>query len=304
MTSPESRSDGAPLDGGPRSRLRALGDTPGAEIPAPAAAEGRAAAPAVCPWLYLEGDPAANADHVVDSHSCELRPELAPDPGHQLAYCLSANHFSCPHLRSYTERRRTGAVGGPTILPVGGLPGRPSAQAPLPPAAASESWLNRGGWATLGALIALVVFGLLTLLYATPGAPTAATPGSVATPAATASADGGLAAGQPATALLTPEQLEDLANPVGAAAPDAPPAGESPPAEAEAGAAVDDLAATATPEPTPEPLPESYVVQPGDTLLLIAYQFGISVDSLLRANGLGFFSPIYSGQTLQLPAAQ
>ena len=276
--------------------------------PAPAAADERTAAPAVCPWLYLEGDPAANADHVIDSHRCELRPELAPDPGHQLAYCLSSNHFSCPHLRSYTERRRRGAVGGPTILPVGGLPGRPSAQAPWAPAAtaapaASESWLNRGGWATLGELIALVVFGLLTLLYATPGAPPGATSDAVA-PAATANAGGLLALGQPAPALLTPDQLEGLANPADeAAAPDAPAAmeaplaDETPTAEAEAGPSVDDDTAAATPEPPPE----SYVVQPGDTLLLIAYQFGISVDSLLRANGLNFFSPIYSGQTLTLP---
>ncbi|MGB9791560.1 MAG: LysM peptidoglycan-binding domain-containing protein [Thermacetogeniaceae bacterium] len=45
----------------------------------------------------------------------------------------------------------------------------------------------------------------------------------------------------------------------------------------------------------------SYVVKPGDTLFLIAKAYGITVDSLIKANNLKT-TTIYPGQVLQLPA--
>ncbi|NLE46066.1 MAG: LysM peptidoglycan-binding domain-containing protein [Chloroflexi bacterium] len=47
----------------------------------------------------------------------------------------------------------------------------------------------------------------------------------------------------------------------------------------------------------------TYVVQPGDTLSRIALNYGVSLWSLMQANGLNGSSVIYPGQRLSLPAA-
>ena len=48
----------------------------------------------------------------------------------------------------------------------------------------------------------------------------------------------------------------------------------------------------------------SYVVQEGDTLSAIAYQFGVSLESLLQLNGLSADATIYVGQILTIGASQ
>ncbi len=45
----------------------------------------------------------------------------------------------------------------------------------------------------------------------------------------------------------------------------------------------------------------NYVVQPGDTLWSIASRFGVSMNDILRANGLASANYIYVGQTLYIP---
>ena len=52
---------------------------------------------------------------------------------------------------------------------------------------------------------------------------------------------------------------------------------------------------------TPEPLPDSYVVQPGDTLSGIANQFGTTIDQLSTLNRLQDASLLSVGQVLALP---
>ena len=47
--------------------------------------------------------------------------------------------------------------------------------------------------------------------------------------------------------------------------------------------------------------PESYTVARGDTIYSIAKRFGVSMDSLRRANGLSSKAQIHTGQKLQLP---
>ncbi|WP_331098951.1 muramidase family protein [Lacisediminihabitans sp.] len=47
----------------------------------------------------------------------------------------------------------------------------------------------------------------------------------------------------------------------------------------------------------------SYVVQSGDTVSKIASKFGVSVQDLLTANGLGWSSIIYTGHSLKIPGA-
>ncbi|QNO38868.1 LysM peptidoglycan-binding domain-containing protein [Protaetiibacter sp. SSC-01] len=53
---------------------------------------------------------------------------------------------------------------------------------------------------------------------------------------------------------------------------------------------------------TPAPvLNSSYAIKSGDTISGIAKKFGVSIQSLLDANGLGWSSIIYAGRTLTIP---
>ena len=63
---------------------------------------------------------------------------------------------------------------------------------------------------------------------------------------------------------------------------------------------------TPTPNPTPLTTPngegiESYVVQPGETLSLIAAVFGCTVEEVVAANGLSDANTIHAGQVLYIP---
>jgi LasA protease len=65
---------------------------------------------------------------------------------------------------------------------------------------------------------------------------------------------------------------------------------------------------TGTPTPNPTPAGrsdgtgvESYVVQPGETLSLIAAVFGCTIDEVVAANGLADADSIRAGQTLYMP---
>lgn len=46
-----------------------------------------------------------------------------------------------------------------------------------------------------------------------------------------------------------------------------------------------------------------YTIVPGDTVPRVAARFGVSVEALLTANGLGWSSIIYPGQTIAIPPA-
>jgi LysM repeat protein len=60
---------------------------------------------------------------------------------------------------------------------------------------------------------------------------------------------------------------------------------------------------TETPVPTETPTPSTvtYVVQAGDTLGMIAFNFGVSMESVMRANDLDDPSLIWVGQELVIP---
>ncbi|MFN8419650.1 MAG: LysM peptidoglycan-binding domain-containing protein [Anaerolineae bacterium] len=51
----------------------------------------------------------------------------------------------------------------------------------------------------------------------------------------------------------------------------------------------------------PAPYSQTYVVQPGDTLYRVAARFGVSVDAIMRLNGIANPNLIYSGQVLRIP---
>lgn len=59
--------------------------------------------------------------------------------------------------------------------------------------------------------------------------------------------------------------------------------------------------ATPPPTPTPTPTPVIYLVQSGDTLLGIALEFGVDVDTLAARNGIEVPENLRAGQKLIIP---
>ncbi len=57
----------------------------------------------------------------------------------------------------------------------------------------------------------------------------------------------------------------------------------------------------ATPENAEPQAEEIYIVQPGDTLLVVATRYNITVDDILRANNLSNPDYVFSGQRLVIP---
>ncbi len=58
---------------------------------------------------------------------------------------------------------------------------------------------------------------------------------------------------------------------------------------------------TTTMPPTTTTIPDSYVIQPGDTLFSIATKFGLDTNTLAAFNGIVNKSHIESGQKLKIP---
>ncbi|WP_396125409.1 LysM peptidoglycan-binding domain-containing protein [Arthrobacter sp. CJ23] len=107
-----------------------------------------------------------------------------------------------------------------------------------------------------------------------------------------------------ATEQSAPPASPAAANSVPATAPSAQPV-ESSAAEAATPAAPAEAAPAAPVEAAPvpaAPAPDSnlYTVVPGDTVGAIAARFGVDMNAMLAANGLGGYSVIVPGQTLKL----
>ncbi|MDQ0677415.1 LysM repeat protein [Arthrobacter pascens] len=150
-------------------------------------------------------------------------------------------------------------------------------------------------WAGMAAAAVVAAIGVGAL--AAPSRPSAAeTPTAsapvvgVARPLAVApfeEADGGAGTGSPSLGLPGTVQqeatapAEAVAAPVAAAPAEAPPAPEPPPA-------------------APAGDPNLYTVVPGETVGAIAARFGVDLNTMLAANGLGGYSIIVPGQTLKL----
>jgi LysM repeat protein len=90
------------------------------------------------------------------------------------------------------------------------------------------------------------------------------------------------------------------AQPVNVASPAQVPARPSP-APMTPTPVVDMVEVTEPPPPTQPPEPISYIVQPGDTLSTIAARFDVSLDDLMKANGIDNPDYLMLGQELIIP---
>ena len=298
MTGTGAGNDGAPSDGGslhrPR-RLRPLGAESRRRPQQPSATTGDAPVPAACPWLRLASDPRARSGHVTDDHRCDVKPDHVPDPGHQLAYCLSTNHVSCPHLRSRDAPVPPKPLRASPIEPTRSS-ALATADGPAPP---TGSWMGRAGWAALGGLIAVTIIGALALLYAAPAGPLPSPPENARNADAAATTAPDLFSATPqqlARMQLTADDASDgdVTPSQEAGASD----GEVAPSE-ETGASDDQQSGGEASDGQP-PF-TVYVVNPGDTLLGIAYRLDTDVEAIADANGLDIDSTIYFGQELLIP---
>lgn len=166
---------------------------------------------------------------------------------------------------------------------------------------------KRGSWLGLIITLVLVNYLLIATVWRTVGqggapAPTPTrTPKPTFTPAAVA-----MVFVTPTPTLRPP--AADTPEPTAASTLLPVPETTAVPAEP-ALAALTPAAATAEPSPAPSPTPEAgtpaatrvHVVQAGEALLLIAKQYGVDVEELMRLNNLSSPDWIYVGQELIIP---
>lgn len=102
-----------------------------------------------CPLVGLKGDPSLRYGYPHESHRCYALPDDAqfiPDAEHQVRYCLSSAHTSCPYFRP------EGAS------PVAGEPAKPIPKAKR---GARLRWVL---WGSVGILLLLALWQLLSVL--------------------------------------------------------------------------------------------------------------------------------------------
>jgi LysM repeat protein len=237
----------------------------------------------VCPLLALAADRRTAVDGVDGGHRCHaLEPPAALERDRQSRLCLTPAHQRCERYLAYLGRGGSPQPGAVAIAD-----GLRSTRMLLTP---EPAWRGMAGRAR-GSSRGLAVAGAVLVVGGTGAAIVAA---SVVAP-------DGLAA-----ASATPRPSDS---------PTATPDPTTPPPSAAAATASPTTLPTATPAPTarpatpaptaaptPAPTPvRTYVVQAGDTLALIAQQFGVSVSALQVANGIADPDEIVIGDVLVIP---
>ena len=212
----------------------------------------------------------------------------------QAQRCLTAAHVRCERYVAHharTGRARPGVILGDGLVstrmviapdPVWrGIAGRArrAPRGPMVAGALALAAVTVGGVAVAGAALD----GRLGAVLGSPSARPVATPSSSgsrsATPVQSASPTLDASPSRlPPTPAATPTPTVATPTLVASPAPTPPPQ-----------------------TPAPPPPQESYVVQQGDTLALIAAQFGTSVEALQAANGIDDPDEIVIGQVLVIP---
>ena len=251
----------------------------------------------VCPLLGIAGDRRSAVDGVDAAHRCHAEdPPATLDRNVQAQLCLTAGHERCERFLRHANR-----TGGATPGRLSLADGLVSTRLVLAPAPAWRGIAGRPGrarrrriFAAAGGLLAFAAGGL-TLAFAVMD-------GRLGI--ATQSFEPTAAAEPPAVALATSPPTP-TSTPAGtpAATFAAVPVASAPSATVTpATAPATPVAATPVPPPAP-PVSASrtYIVQEGDTLALIAEQFGSTVQAIQAANGLDDADEIIIGQVLVIP---
>jgi hypothetical protein len=227
----------------------------------------------ICPYLALADDGRTVADGFDPEHRCHaLAPPAALERSRQVQLCLTEAHARCERFAAARTAWLAASSGLPRVSPDVDF-GR--TRLVLEPEAA---WRNLSSSSTarftrpavLVAAVALAVVGLLVLssvfgiLGAAPGADSPS-PSPSASPSPSPSPSASLAA-----------------------------VSTGPSAAAS-------VAASIAPAVTPPPAQQTYVVQQGDTLNLIAQRFGTTAQAIADASGIRVTDTINPGDVLIIP---
>lgn len=227
----------------------------------------------VCPFLGLPDDPGSHYSFPELAHRCHAQTKVAPvELGFQATYCLGGQYEDCLRFRSATA----------PIPAWHSAASQPRANQPATSGGGHvlRTIAGRGLSILVGVLmIALVAGGVIALSSLT----NPRQPGTIDTAAFT-----------PTPVAVGPSQLPAEATPAGGSVV---PTGE-PTAEPS-------VRVTPRPRPTSTPSAEAtpvvHVVEEGESLSLIAAQYGLTWIDLARANELHNPDTLYVGQRLFIP---
>jgi LysM repeat protein len=236
----------------------------------------------VCPLLALAADRRTAVDGVDGGHRCHaLDPPVALERDRQSRLCLAPAHRRCERYLAFLGRGGSAQPGS-----VGMADGLRSTRLLLTPEPAWRGMAGRArrssrGLAVAGAVLAVGATGAAIVAASSlgPDGSAAATPTPRATPHG------------PTSGPSTEASAEPSATPPATPAPTAVPTATAAP-----------TAAPPTAAPTAAPTPQqTYVVQAGDTLALIAQEFSVPVQALQAANGIADPDEIVIGDVLVIP---
>ena len=223
----------------------------------------------ICPYLALADDGRTVADGFDPEHRCHaLTPPAPLDRSRQVQLCLTEAHARCERFAAARTAWLAASSGLPRVSPDVDF-GR--TRLVLEPEAAWRSLSTSPSArftrpAVLVAAVALAVVGLLVV-----------------------SSLFGILSGAPAAGTSTPSPSPSAwARPSASVAP------------ASSGPSASTPGASVPPAETPAPTPRTYIVKQGDTLNLIATEFGTTVAAIQAANGMTG-TAINVGQVLIIP---
>ncbi len=246
-----------------------------------------------CPYLGLASDPSIHCGVVTPSHRCFRWPTPQPVDGDQQGeFCLSASYSECSWFTSHGEG--------------GSRPRR------------GRAAMSSGRTRQLAAVAALVVVLLGLALFRPwsmlfPAAPVSGASAPVSEPVS-GTANNGVASAvgtPPGGAVPSPSPVAE--SPAGALASPSPTTGDQTATPTPASPALATSTPSAQPSATPAAVasptpgaagPRSYVVKDGDHLYDLAKTFGVTVEDIMKANGLTDRAYLKVGQTLNIPAPQ
>jgi LysM repeat protein len=240
----------------------------------------------VCPLLGLYGDDRSAIDGVDGAHRCFAEPTpMVLDRQQQARVCLSDTYQRCDRYLSHVSRH--GGVNPGRSSLAGGLVTTRMVLAPEPAwrgMAGRARQARSGPLAAVGAAAAILGIGGVAL--------------------ATGMLDPG--SGAPADQLATSPDASPTATPTERPTPTPSPTASPSPTAVPTPVPEPTIAPTPAPTPIPTvaatpPPQQTYVVQQGDTLSLIAQRFGTTVQAIQAANGIADPNEIFVGQVLVIP---